>query len=130
MRPLCLPLVLLEAESCGVPVVATDIPGNRECVVDGKDGVLLSPNDDRAFSTAINRILGDDKERRNMAIAARSKIERQFDISARVQRVTRVYEELLERPLGSDGMCPTLSQDEKSDKSYASAVGINSSARM
>ncbi len=43
----------------GLPVVATDIPGYREVVRDGEEGLLVPPGDPRALAQAIRRLLTD-----------------------------------------------------------------------
>jgi phosphatidyl-myo-inositol alpha-mannosyltransferase len=54
-------LVLVEAMAAGCPVVATDIPGYREVVRDGIDGVLVPPRDPDALADAARRILSDGR---------------------------------------------------------------------
>lgn len=48
-----MPLVLLEALAMGLPIVATDIPGNRDVIVDGANGVLVPPSDASALRRAL-----------------------------------------------------------------------------
>jgi phosphatidylinositol alpha-mannosyltransferase len=52
-------IVLVEAMAAGLPVVATDIPGYREVVRDGVEGILVPPGDPEAVAEALDRILGD-----------------------------------------------------------------------
>ncbi len=55
-----MPMVLLEALSFGIPVVAFDCsPGLRECIIDGKTGFLIPPNDYESFNTKLLSILED-----------------------------------------------------------------------
>jgi glycosyltransferase involved in cell wall biosynthesis len=54
-----LPNVLLEALATGSAVVATDLPGHREVIRDGENGILVAPSDPPALSTAIRRALLD-----------------------------------------------------------------------
>ena len=48
-----MPLVLLEALAMGLPVVATDIPGSRDVIIDGINGVLVPPSDVAALRKAL-----------------------------------------------------------------------------
>ena len=52
-----LPKSLLEAASCGRPLIATDVPGCREIVIEGQTGILVPLNDDIALANAIARLL-------------------------------------------------------------------------
>ena len=54
-----MPLVLLEALAMGLPVVATDIPGNRDVIVHGVNGVLVPPDDETALREALLSVAAD-----------------------------------------------------------------------
>lgn len=92
-----MPIVLLEAHSCGVPIVASDIPGNRDCVVDGVDGHLVPKNDPQSLAKRIGELVNDPEERRTMGAAGRDKIVREFDIQYRQRTIESLYERLLAR---------------------------------
>ncbi len=62
---------ILEAAACGTPTVASDSPGLRDAVVDGKTGILVPHGDVDALSRAITRMLEDGQIREAMGFAAR-----------------------------------------------------------
>lgn len=55
-----MPNVLLEALACGCPVVASDIPGNREVVVHESTGLLYPLQDEEALTSSLRRLIEDD----------------------------------------------------------------------
>lgn len=65
-----LSLAALEALAAGVPVVATDVPGTRECVVDGENGLLAPPKAPGALAQALGRVLGDAGLRARLSAGA------------------------------------------------------------
>lgn len=73
------PKALLEAMSCGLPVVGTKVPGIIEVIVDGKNGVLSDPNV-QAIREAIHRLLADSDLRTRLGEAARKLVERNFSL--------------------------------------------------
>ena len=73
-----LPLSLLEAAACGRPMIATDVPGCRSIVVDGKTGVLVPPNDAEALGSAIARLGGAPDLRARYGAAARRLVVERF----------------------------------------------------
>ena len=68
-------LVLLEALAMGLPVVATDISGNREVVLHGENGLLVPPDDPAALRAALLEIIADPDRYQRMSRAARKLAE-------------------------------------------------------
>jgi glycosyltransferase involved in cell wall biosynthesis len=68
------PVVIMEAMACGVPVVATDIPGVRELVDDGSTGMLFSPHDVGSLARILGQLAADPATRSRLGLAARAKL--------------------------------------------------------
>jgi glycosyltransferase involved in cell wall biosynthesis len=100
-----LPLVVLEAMSQGVPVVATDVGGMPEAVIDNVTGFLLPPRDSAALTTAITRILSDPAVAVRMRQAALARFEQRFTM----QRMLEAHRDLYLRLAHSRG-APGLTQ--------------------
>lgn len=75
-----IPTVLLEAMSCGLPVVATDVGGVAEVVEDGVSGYVVSPLDDEAFAGAAARILRSPDRCAAIGLAGRERAVQQFSV--------------------------------------------------
>jgi glycosyltransferase involved in cell wall biosynthesis len=88
-------LVLVEAAQHGRAVVATDVGGIPEVVVDGTTGLLVPPGDAAAFGAAIARLLADDALRRRMGEAARAHAATRFSVERYAKDVDAVYGRLL-----------------------------------
>jgi phosphatidyl-myo-inositol alpha-mannosyltransferase len=69
-------IVLLEAMAAGLPIVASDIPGYRTVMKDGRQGRLVRPNDGVALSEALESLLANDRLRSAMAAEGRDTAER------------------------------------------------------
>jgi glycosyltransferase involved in cell wall biosynthesis len=72
-----LPMSVIEAMLCGLPVVATDVRGPREQVVDGETGFLVGLMDVPALASALGRLAGDPGLRARLGAAGR---ERALDL--------------------------------------------------
>jgi phosphatidyl-myo-inositol alpha-mannosyltransferase len=83
--------VLVEALAAGVPVVASDIPGYREVIHDGVDGLLVPPSDDEALASAIARVLREPKLATALASAGRARAA-EFSWDVVTPRIEAVYE--------------------------------------
>jgi glycosyltransferase involved in cell wall biosynthesis len=89
-----LPKSLVEAAACGLPLVTTDVPGCREVVSDGIDGLLVPVRDSEAIAQAIRRLLDDPALARRLGEAARIKAQNYFDERIVIERTLAVYAEL------------------------------------
>ena len=90
------PKVLLEACAAGRPIVATDIPGCRDVVRAGENGLLVPPQDVVALAAAIRQLLEDPQLRTRMGMAGRARAEAEFGIEKVVQSHLELYGELIE----------------------------------
>jgi glycosyltransferase involved in cell wall biosynthesis len=90
-----LPRTLIEAAACGLSLVTTDVPGCREVVSDGVDGLLVPVRDASALAAAIRRLDDDRALCRRLGSAARTKALDRFDERIVVERTLEVYRELL-----------------------------------
>lgn len=90
-----LPKGLIEAAACALPLVTTDVPGCREVVTDGVDGLLVPPRDPATLARAIRRLHEDPAWARSLGQAARAKSLAEFDQRIVHARTLDVYRELL-----------------------------------
>jgi glycosyltransferase involved in cell wall biosynthesis len=70
------PHTVVEALAAGTPVIATDVGGVREAVVDDVNGLLVPPGDVEALAAAMLRFVGDDELRERLRAAARPSVAR------------------------------------------------------
>jgi glycosyltransferase involved in cell wall biosynthesis len=91
-----LPFAVIEAMMSGLPVVAADVGGVAEAVVDGETGLLVPPGDPVALAAAITRLLEDGAERRRMGVVAQRRALQEFTIAGMLARIEAVYLEALE----------------------------------
>lgn len=83
-----IPNVILEAMAAGVPVISTPISGIPEVVRDGETGLLVSEANVEELATAILRVLGDAELRIRLGKAGRQFVEREFDLTRNLVRLT------------------------------------------
>ena len=91
-----LPVVLLEASSRSLPIVATEVGGSREAIVDGVTGRITEPGDPAALSTAILALMAlPPSDREAMGRAARDHVTQEFDLKGVVDTWEQLYRDLL-----------------------------------
>lgn len=88
-------LVALESAAAGKPIIASDIGGLSDVVLDGKTGLLAPPGNREALRVAMQRLLTDSELRRRMGEAARRRAE-DFGADAVVPQFEQAYELALE----------------------------------
>jgi glycosyltransferase involved in cell wall biosynthesis len=85
---------VIEAMQAGVPVVATDIAGNRDLITAGETGRLVAVGDCADFARQSNDLLERGTAARQLAEAARQRIEQEFTVASMVARHADLYRRL------------------------------------
>lgn len=91
-----LPNAVLEAMAAGIPVVATDIPGNRDLVVPDETGFLVPVGDRAALAQHAQLLLEDAPLREQLGSAGRQRVLQQFRVTDMVDAHARLYRDLLD----------------------------------
>jgi L-malate glycosyltransferase len=89
---------LLDAMAAGKPIVATTAGGIPEVVADGETGFLAPPRDHNAMAAAIVRLLKDERLRKQMGEAGRSRAQKLFSAERMVKETLRVYQRVAMHP--------------------------------
>ncbi len=82
-----IPVVLMEAMSSGLPVVASALSGIPELVVDGSSGLTVPPGDAAAIAAALRRLHDDPELRARLGAAARERVVAEFDVDRNAGRL-------------------------------------------
>lgn len=95
-----LPLCVLEAMACGLPIVCTDVGGLSDLVQDGENGLLFKPGEIGVLARHIATLLGDDSLRQRMGQNNIAKIKHDYSIDMIAKRIGKLYSEALGAPFG------------------------------
>ncbi len=90
-----LPKSLLEAAACGLPLVATDVPGCREVCRDGETGLLVPVRQSKPLADALERLAEDAALRKKFGTAARRAAETEFAEPVITGQTLALYETML-----------------------------------
>ena len=90
-----IPRCVMEAMAAGVPVIASDIPGNRTLVTHGETGLLFPPGDPERLAAAMVTMIERSDARAEMTRRARAVVERQFSAGRMAEEYSRLYESCL-----------------------------------
>ncbi|MEW5894201.1 MAG: glycosyltransferase [Candidatus Omnitrophota bacterium] len=88
-------LVVVEAMSSGVPVVAIDASGVREVVKDRKNGRLIAGDDEREFVAALEWVMGLSEDEKNRIKAGAREKGREFSIDLSVEKILTLFSDIL-----------------------------------
>lgn len=86
-----IPIVLMEAMSSGMPVIASDLSGIPELVEDGRTGLLVPPGDPAAIAAALRRLHDDPDLGRRLGAAGRAAVQRDFDLETNAERLANRF---------------------------------------
>lgn len=89
-----LPLALLEAESCGTPIVATNVVGNNEVVIDGYNGFLFEEDDLETATKKLELLINDKELYKTMSANALKDYEERFTVKKMVSETEKIYDSI------------------------------------
>ena len=89
-----IPKVLIEAASCGRPIVTFDMPGCREIVQHNVNGFVVPAQDINAYKSAVRRLLEDADLRQRQGLAGRKRVEEMFTLSQVIRQTLDAYNQV------------------------------------
>lgn len=89
-------LILLEAQACGIPVVASSAGGPPEFVTHNETGLLVTPHDVTDLARALERLVTDVGFRNRMAQAGQDRVRRCYTVETRAMRIASIYRQASE----------------------------------
>ena len=106
------PRTAIEAMAAGKPVIATNVGGMPEAVIDGETGILVPARDSDALSAAIVRLVGDTDLQARLAQAGRKRAEKNYSVDRYVSRLDELYRRFSRTEVdGSTGVTTLESQN-------------------
>lgn len=90
-------MVTIESMAMQKPVINSDMGWSRELMEDGKSGFLVDPKDHQRFADCIGQLISDEKLCEKMGVAARERVEQEFDIEQIAQQNIAFYQSVVTR---------------------------------
>ncbi len=88
--------VILESMACGKPVIATDVGGNNEIVIDGENGFIVPSRDEDTLADKILALASSEELTERMGLAARETVKK-FSLKRMVDKTEQLYEKLMDK---------------------------------
>ncbi|MCK5595328.1 glycosyltransferase [bacterium] len=92
-----LPRSIIEAQACGVAVVATNVGGTPEVVINDKTGILVPSKDEKTIAKAVIDLLTNKDKAKRMGAAGRELVLKQFDAPVFIKRTEDLFEGLIRK---------------------------------
>lgn len=86
---------ILEYMAAAKPVVATDVGGAREAIVEGETGFIVPSGDDEAIALRVLSLLGDKEKAVAMGVKGKERVIKEFSLAAQLEKTEKLYEQLL-----------------------------------
>jgi glycosyltransferase involved in cell wall biosynthesis len=93
-------MTVVEAMASGLPVVASDVGGIAESVVDGETGFLIKPGDGNDLALRISQLINDPELRHTMGQKGLARAREMYGIGSMVQKLESILDNLVKRKLG------------------------------
>lgn len=90
-----LPLSILEAMACGVPVIGADVMGINEVLTDNETGLLFPYDDDRALCEKLDLLLTDQEKRETMVASAAAYVKATYSLENKMNQYRSLFQNLL-----------------------------------
>jgi sugar transferase (PEP-CTERM/EpsH1 system associated) len=90
-----LPMAILEAMASGLPIIATNVGGNPEVVINEETGIIVPAKNPGALAEATCRLLSNRNEARNMGVRGQNRVKGYFTFEAMAREYAAIYESLL-----------------------------------
>ena len=84
-------LVLIEALACGVPVIASDLPGVRRVFNNYQEGLLVEPGSITDLKKNLEFIVNNEELRRTMSLSARRLAEKKYSLETMAQKLEKLF---------------------------------------
>jgi glycosyltransferase involved in cell wall biosynthesis len=89
------PFTIREAQACGIPVIASEVGGIPDCMIDEGTGILTQPKNVNELSGNITELYNDEKKRKDMGENAREYIKREQSLSKMAKKYEEKFESIL-----------------------------------
>jgi L-malate glycosyltransferase len=86
---------ILEYMAAGLPVVATDVGGVREAIIEGETGHIVASGDDETMAARIIQVLSNDENARRMGTCGKAIVSDKFSYEHHLRNTLELYDELL-----------------------------------
>jgi len=90
-----LPVSIIEAYAEKKAVIASNVGGISELVIDGETGILVPPKDSKALASAIERLIRDEKLRERLAENGYNRFIKNFTFEVMVEKTRKIYKDIL-----------------------------------
>jgi len=91
-----IPKALIEATAVGRPIITTAMPGCRECVINGYNGLLIPPKNIAELARAMLTLIQDNNMRLEFGVNSRKLAEQQFSIERVIQETFSIYKTIMD----------------------------------